>query len=384
MLLYSYMLMLSLYILYAILTLVGALFAWKLKFAFDHFKIKDETTKNTSLEDLPTVSVCVPARNEKDAMSACLETIVASTYPKLEVIVFDDSSADNTSFLIKSFARAGVRFVEGSKLTEGWLGKNQALQTLLEESSGDYILYMDVDTHIQPHTITKLVDYIRQQNVAMVSVLPRREDGVRASVILGTLRYFLALVLHSKSTPAVSSGAWMIDRNKLLNELGGINNYKSLVQPELAIASKLSLSNKYRFLISDTSIGVTYEKKWSSQVDTSVRIMYPILGKGWKLWVSIIGLLALNTPTLALVAGFIEGWSLVQVIALWQTCVYLAIYALYLSKVWGKGWWFGALLWPYIIAQELVVIFMSIDQHLRKVVSWKGRPIMSTYHSPED
>jgi glycosyltransferase involved in cell wall biosynthesis len=376
--------MLSLYILYAVLTLVGVLFAWKLKFAFDHFKIKEQPIENASLDDLPSVSVCVPARNEKNAMSQCLETIVASTYPKLEVIVFDDSSADNTSFLIKSFARAGVRFVEGTKLSEGWLGKNQALQTLLEESSGDYILYMDVDTHIQPHTITKLILYIKQQNVSMVSVLPRREDGIRPSVMLGTLRYFWTLILHSKSSPAVSSGAWMIDRNKLMNELGGITNYKSLVQPELAIASKLGQTNQYRFLMSDKSIGVTYEKKWSSQIDTSVRIMYPVLGKGWKLYLSIIGLLVLNTPTLAMIAGLIEGWSLVQVIALWQISIYVAIYALYLSKVWGKGWWFGALLWPYIIAQELVVVFMSIDQHLRKVVSWKGRPITATYRSPED
>ena len=64
-------------------------------------------------------------------MNDCLERVVASTYPKLEIIVLDDHSQDNTSALIKSFAHKGVRFVEGTKLPEGWLGKNHALQLLL-------------------------------------------------------------------------------------------------------------------------------------------------------------------------------------------------------------------------------------------------------------
>ena len=69
-------------------------------------------------QDLPTVSVCISARNETHAMTQCLERIVASDYPKLEVIVLDDGSRDNTSLLIKSFAHAGVRFIEGSSLPD--------------------------------------------------------------------------------------------------------------------------------------------------------------------------------------------------------------------------------------------------------------------------
>jgi hypothetical protein len=49
--------------------------------------------------------------------------------------VFNDQSGDNTSFLIKSFAHAGVRFIDGSPLPEGWLGKNFAQHHLYRESS---------------------------------------------------------------------------------------------------------------------------------------------------------------------------------------------------------------------------------------------------------
>ena len=374
------MLMLSLYILYSLLTVISAFFIWRLMYAFDHFRIKNESSKTISLDDLPTVSVCLPARNEQHAMAQCLELILASTYPKLEIIVLDDSSADNTSVLIKSFAHEGVRFIEGADLTDNWLGKNRALQSLLEEASGDYILYMDVDTHVKPQTIDRLVAYLSQENVSMVSVLPMREDGFRSSVLFGTLRYFWTIILHRKSLPAVASSAWMINRHILRDKLGGIERYKNSIQPELSIASRLMHHNQYRFVIGTSSIGVSYEKKWSSQIDTSVRLMFPTLRHSIWLYLGIVGLLILNTPILAVIAGFIEGWTLIQTMAIWQLCVFGAIYGLYLSKVWGKGGWMGIVLWPIIIAQELIVIMMSIDQYSRKVVTWKGRPVTSFYH----
>ena len=79
---------------------------------------------------LPSVTVCIPARNEDHALTDCLHKVLASDYEKLEIIVVDDNSVDNTSVLIKSFAHAGVRFVAGSELPEGWLGKNHSLQML--------------------------------------------------------------------------------------------------------------------------------------------------------------------------------------------------------------------------------------------------------------
>ena len=46
-------------------------------------------------------------------MTDALHRVIASTYPKLEIIVLDDLSADKTPALIKAFAQDGVRFIEG-------------------------------------------------------------------------------------------------------------------------------------------------------------------------------------------------------------------------------------------------------------------------------
>ncbi|MDB5167655.1 MAG: hypothetical protein JWN26_800 [Candidatus Saccharibacteria bacterium] len=363
-------------VLYGLLTIFSVLFVWKLMYAFKHFKMKNLLSEPSMLKDMPSVSVCIPARNETEAMTQCLERVIASTYPKLEIIVLDDSSADNTSYLIKSFAHAGVRFVEGSALPEGWVGKNHALQGLLHEASGTLILYMDVDTQIKPDTIEQLVSYMRQEKASMISVLPLRDDGWRSSVLFGTMRYFWELILNRKKKPAVASSAWMIKRRQLIDEFDGFNTIKSTIQPESALAALLARRKEYSFLISTPLLGVSFEKKWLSQVDTSIRLLYPIVGG--RIARGIIGaivLILLNLPTFFIIDGFVDGWSIIQIAAAWQLCVFIAIYALYLDTVWNRGWWIGALLWPYVIAQEFVLLVFSIVGYLRHSITWKGRSV---------
>jgi len=370
------MLELSLYSVYVLLTLTSVFFAWKLMFAFKHFKMKKLLSAPSMLNDLPSVSVCIPARNETHAMTQCLERVIASRYPKLEIVVLDDSSADNTLTLIKAFAHAGVRFVEGSPLPDGWLGKNHALQGLLDEASGSYLLYLDVDTQIMPDTIGQLVAYAQQEKVSMVSVLPRRQDGWRTSVMFGTLRYFWELILHRPSASAVASSAWMIHRHTLRDVLGGFEPYRRDVQPEAKLAAALMARHSYRFIISTPLLGISYEKKWASQVETSIRLLFPVLGgRLASNLLALVALLVLNFPALVLVAGFFSGWTIVQTMALWPLCIFGALYGLYLDKVRQKGWWLGVVLWPLVIAQEFIVLVISINRYLSHRVMWKGRPI---------
>src|SRR5690606_15885888 len=134
--------------------------------------------------------------------------VLASDYKKLEILVFDDSSTDDTSRIIRSFAQAGVRFVAGTELPEGWLGKNHALDVLSKEASGTYVLFMDVDTVIAPTTIRRLVDDVVYGKKTMVTVIPERADGWRLSVLFGHLRYFWELSVNSVSRPATASALW--------------------------------------------------------------------------------------------------------------------------------------------------------------------------------
>lgn len=360
-----------------IILMAGAGFvAAKLRFAFAHFKMKRLVSGPKMLADMPSVSVCIPARNETHAMTEALERVIASTYPKLEIIVLDDSSGDDTSVLIKSFAHAGVRFVEGSPLPAGWLGKNHALEGLLHEASGSLILYLDVDTYIQPDTIEQMVAYMMQEKAVMISVLPRRDDAWRVSTLLGTLRYYWELILHRRANPAVASSAWMIDRHVLRDNLGGFEPLKNTVQPEAKIAALLSARHAYRFLISSEMMGVSYEKKWRSQIDTSIRLLYPVLGNRLiQATIAVLYLALLSAPLFIILLSLLFGWSFVAWLALVVLVVYTLLYGIFLAYIERRSWIVGVVLWPLVIVQELLVLIVSIYKHFTHTVTWKGRPI---------
>lgn len=369
------MLEIILYGLYTLLMALTVFAAVKLAYEFRRFERVDVSDKKQTegIKSLPSVTVCIPARNETHAMTDCLGRVIASTYQKLEIIVLDDSSADNTSALIKSFASEGVRFVEGSLLPHGWLGKNHALHHLLQEASGKYVLFMDVDTRIMPDTITNLVLAMTRSEASMISVLPRRSDGLRWSVIFGTLRYFWVLLMHRPNSPAVASSAWMIDR-ETLEDMGGLESYKADIQPESKLASQLLKSGKYSFLTESASI--SYEKKWSSQVDTSVRLLPSIFGASIASNIAILLVMfLLNAPSVVVLTFPVYDWTLMHWLASLQIIFSMAIYGFYTKKVWKRGWWIGALLWPIIIFQELVILMISIYENKTHSVTWKGRKV---------
>lgn len=364
---------LLLYIVYLCLFVFWVIAMWKLIYAFKHFKIENTTNTTELLDKLPSVTVCIPARNETHAMTECLEKVIASSYPKLEVIVMDDSSADDTSIIIKSFAHAGVRFIEGKDLPSGWLGKNYALQRLLEQASGSYIFFMDVDTRIQPGAIEQLVAYASQHKAQMVSVLPRREDGWRASVVFSSLRYLWELLFHSKSSPATASSAWLIER-KVLLESDGFEKYKDAIQPESKYSGELMAKNKYRFLIGSSDLGVSYEKKWSSQLSTSIRLLYPLLGANpAAALITAFDLLLLVAPVIILISALFGDWTIHQNIALVLYALFAILYGLYVGKVWKRGWIIGSLIWPVVVLQESILILVSTLRYKTKTVTWKGR-----------
>lgn len=365
-----------LFSLYGVTAGVLGVAALRLRAAFKRFTRTELLTDASVVEDMPSVTVCIPARNEGHAMTDCLQRIIASHYPKLEIIVLDDLSGDKTSSLIKAFAHDGVRFVEGSPLPQGWLGKNHALNELLKEASGTYVLYLAVDTRIEPDTIEQLVTYATHENASMVSVLPRREDGIRFSTIFSPLRYFWELIFHHRAAPAVSSGAWMIHRQRFIDTHGDFTPFKDAIQPEAKIAARAMDGGKYRFLIGTPLLGVSYEKRWTSQIETSVRLAYPMLGaKLSHVIVSILDLLIVVSPYLVLLIALFTGPTVLHVGALLIAVGYNILYGVYLRRVWRRGWWIGALLWPFIVIQEAWIIALSTYRYARGRVTWKGRVV---------
>ncbi len=340
----------------------------KLVYAFRALRFSD--TDATETDELPSVSICITARNETHAMTQCLERVVASEYPKMEIVVLDDGSRDDTSILIKSFAQSGVRFVEGKDLPDGWLGKNYAQSILASEASGKLVLFLDVDTLIDRHTVLRIVKYMIQQNASMVSVIPMRNDQWHFSTIMATMRYFWTVTRFRSGKPRAAANAWIVERQLLLDRFAQDTSLPLSMEVETTIARHLAESDTYRLVISNLSLGLRYEKRWSSQVETSIRLLYPQNGKSALRVLRLVLLLMIAlVPYMSLA---MTPWAFV-VIALQYLIAYY-----YLSHIWTRYRLVGALLLPVILVQEIILLIVSTYRHNFGTITWKGRPITTS------
>jgi chlorobactene glucosyltransferase len=356
---------------------VYALFAAQLWWSATHYKLRADAP-HRKLSELPTVSVCIPARNETHALEDCLLSVLASNYPKLEVLVLDDCSQDKTSQIIRSFAHDGVRFVQGEAPADGWLGRNQALQTLATQATGDFILFMEVDTRLNVPTIAQLVDYTLDNKVDMISVLPQNRLGLQAGALFGTLRHYWQMVLPlTRRRVPVSSQAWLISSDTLRG-LGGFKSVAHKIVPEGSFARRLQTKDAYRFISGNAALGITTAKRWSSELESAIRLLYPTYKR------QPLGALgAIGGIFTILIAPYCLGGYLALTLQFNGLCALAAlvcvfgwvIAALVLRQTHPRAWFLAALLLPVVALQEIFLIITSMIEYEFGEVNWKGRNV---------
>lgn len=357
------------------ITIVAILFLQRIFFARRHFLLKTKKRRYLKLEETPTVTICVPVRNESHVIAHSLELILATDYPKLEILVLDDDSVDNTSDIIKGFAHDGVRFIKGSALGEGWIGKNKALAELSERANGEYLIFLSIDTKIRPETIADLINYALEHDCEMLSVMPRRKDN-RFSQIFGTMRFFWEIVLHSVNKPAISTSCWLVKREALANYQNFFQLHKATTRPEDSLARYFSEQDKYRFLIANDNLDISYAKKWSSQVATSIRTLVPLFEKNTWLMPNIVLILIIapiGWVVLGLSCLFSPTW--LNIALLISLLLFNFSYAIFCKMAWQKQWLWSLFLTPFVFGQELILLILSYIHYQRDTVTWKGRKL---------
>jgi len=129
--------------------------------------------------DAPLVSIIVPARNESANIATCLHAILASRYPRFEVIVVNDRSEDDTGAIVAAIAErdARVRMLDSAPLADGWFGKQWACVQGVHEASGSLYCFTDADTTHGPELLTRSVNAMRARSLDFLSVAGRQEMG---------------------------------------------------------------------------------------------------------------------------------------------------------------------------------------------------------------
>ena len=101
-------------------------------------------------EELPTVTVIIPAYNEGADIAKSIDSIARSDYPreKLQIIAIDDGSKDDTWLHMEAAARRHPDLVCAIRMDKNG-GKRQGLRVGFALAAGDVLVTMDSDSVVE-------------------------------------------------------------------------------------------------------------------------------------------------------------------------------------------------------------------------------------------
>ena len=343
-----------------------------------------KTANHSSEEGLPTLTVAIPARNETDDLKECLTSVIASDYPKLEILVLDDCSQNrHTPEIIRSFAHAGVRFIQGRPTEDNWLAKNQAYQQLLDESNGELVLFCGVDVRFRPSSIRLMVEALLQKKKSMLSIIPR--NTLRAAgfpfgaTLVQPIRYAWEMALPRKllRRPPVLSTCWLARRDILLAS-GGFAAVSRSIVPESYFARVSAVQDGYSFLHTDETTGIVSAKTFAEQRATAVRTRYPQVHRRVELvmLLATAELFGILLPYILVLVALFGMLSLTLTMLSIATILMVTVAYVLIVYLTYRTWLFRTL-WmpPFAVFADVLFLNYSMIRYEFFEVIWKGRNV---------
>ncbi|MBS1817919.1 MAG: glycosyltransferase [Acidobacteria bacterium] len=169
------------------------------------------------------MSVITPAYNVGRYLAACLDSVLAQTFPDFEVLVVDDGSVDDTADVLRAYAAQDSR-------VRGFRGPNRgvshARNVAMTQARGRYFALLDADDRWAPTWLEAMVQRLeREPDVAIVTGNAVNDGGgaldgrpVRPWPAEPRTLRFLDLVTHEDSVFIMA-----LFRRAVYERIGGFN-----------------------------------------------------------------------------------------------------------------------------------------------------------------
>jgi cellulose synthase/poly-beta-1,6-N-acetylglucosamine synthase-like glycosyltransferase len=182
----------------------------------------------------PQVTILVPAKDEGKGVRECLERVLKLDYPNLSILAIDDRSTDQTGAIMEELAAANpgrlrAFHVPPGSLPAGWLGKCNALHTASREASGEWLLFVDSDVKVEPHSLTKVLSQAVAREYDAVSIMTRLECHSfwealvlpLCAVSVGTICLMSVTNNERRKDVAFANGQFFLIRRSAYEQVGG-------------------------------------------------------------------------------------------------------------------------------------------------------------------
>ena len=112
----------------------------------------------------PLISVIVPVYNVEAYLGRCVDSLLAQTYPNLEIVLVDDGSPDGCPGICDAYAKkdARVRVIHQENV-----GLSGARNAGIDASKGAYLAFVDSDDYVATDFVRSLYDLLTETECAI-------------------------------------------------------------------------------------------------------------------------------------------------------------------------------------------------------------------------
>lgn len=218
-------------------------------------KIKSEEFHK--LENYPKVSVAVPCWCEEKTLTGTIHSLLALDYPKekLEVIIVDDGSKDNTFKIAKELQQENPNVIQVFAKENG--GKHTAVNLALEKSTGELFGCLDADSFVAPHALKNIVSYFERDKKIM-AVTPCIHIKHPKSFVqkMQAIEYLMGVFLRKSfgqlDAIQVTPGPFSIFRKEVFLEIGNYRKAHNTEDYEITLRmhkAHFKIANSHKALV---------------------------------------------------------------------------------------------------------------------------------------
>lgn len=115
------------------------------------------------------VSIVIPIYKVEKYVNRCVDSVLAQTYPNLEIILVDDGSPDQCPQICDKYKEEHDNIQVVHKQNGGLASARNAG---MKEATGKYLYFLDSDDWIEPQTIKELHEIAERESVDFVRFRP--------------------------------------------------------------------------------------------------------------------------------------------------------------------------------------------------------------------
>jgi 1,2-diacylglycerol 3-beta-glucosyltransferase len=233
--------------------------------------VEEAPGSSDGLQHWPAVDLVVAARDEEAVIGRLVERLAQVRYPEglLRFWIVDDGSEDRTPELLAQLQHRypQLQVVRRSRQAGG--GKSGALNTVLPQLKGRWLMVLDADAELQPDVLERLVPFAEQGAWGAVQL---RKAVVNAEVNLLTRAQAMEMALDAviqqgrlRSGGVVElRGNGQLLRREVVLACDGFN--------EATVTDDLDLS--FRLLVAGEPVGILWNPPVQEEAVTAVPALW--------------------------------------------------------------------------------------------------------------